>query len=139
MKTAAVAGFAEIAEAGTALKNSTDARVKSFARKMIADHSKAGRELALLAKQQGSALPNSVGPLDAKSRGTLEGLHGAQFDAAYLLHQRYAHEKTIALFKKEAAAGRDPDIVAYAKKTLPTLSEHLQMDLAYVKTTVTQR
>jgi hypothetical protein len=34
---------------------------------------------------------------------------------------------TIALFKKEIATGSDPRLVAFAKKTLPTIQSHLAM------------
>ena len=40
------------------------------------------------------------------------------------------HEKDIAMFEKEAndaGAKEDSDVVKFAKDTLPTLKEHLQM------------
>ncbi len=37
-----------------------------------------------------------------------------------------AHTKAIHLFKQGSALG-DPDIAAFASKTLPTLQEHKQM------------
>jgi putative membrane protein len=35
------------------------------------------------------------------------------------------HSKVIAAFEKEIASGCDPDVKAWAGKTLPTLREHL--------------
>jgi len=35
------------------------------------------------------------------------------------------HSKVIAAFEKEIASGSDPDVKAWASKTLPTLREHL--------------
>jgi putative membrane protein len=37
------------------------------------------------------------------------------------------HEKTIALFEREAKSGKDAELKAFAEKTLPTLKEHLSM------------
>jgi len=37
------------------------------------------------------------------------------------------HKQTIALFRRESRSGNDPDLKAYAAKTLPTLEEHLKM------------
>ena len=36
------------------------------------------------------------------------------------------HEEDIAMFKKEAASGQDPDAKAFAVATLPTLRAHLK-------------
>lgn len=46
---AAQAGIAEVAEARLALKNSTRPDIQNFARRMIADHTKAGDQLKTIA------------------------------------------------------------------------------------------
>jgi putative membrane protein len=37
------------------------------------------------------------------------------------------HEQDVALFKKEAESGSDPNLKAFAQKTLPTLEQHLSL------------
>jgi len=37
------------------------------------------------------------------------------------------HNKDVAEFEKESTKGGDPDLKAFAAKTLPTLKEHQQM------------
>jgi len=37
------------------------------------------------------------------------------------------HTKDVSAFKKEAKDGKDPDVKAWASKTLPTLEDHLKM------------
>jgi putative membrane protein len=37
------------------------------------------------------------------------------------------HMKDVKEFEKQSTKGADPDIKAFASKTLPTLQEHLQM------------
>jgi putative membrane protein len=54
-------------------------------------------------------------------------LEGAVFDRAYVEDQIRDHEKTIALFEREAKTGKDAELKAFAEKTLPTLKEHLTM------------
>jgi len=37
------------------------------------------------------------------------------------------HVKDVAAFEKESTSGTDPDVKAFATKTLPTLKQHLKM------------
>ena len=53
-------------------------------------------------------------------------MSGAGFDAAYAKHMGADHNKAISLFTKETQSS-DPDLSAFAKKTLPTLKEHKKM------------
>jgi putative membrane protein len=58
----------------------------------------------------------------------MQTLDGASFDRSYASSMGVsAHEETIALFRKEAQQGKDPDVKAFATKTLPTLEHHLKM------------
>ena len=51
---------------------------------------------------------------------------GADFDAAYGKQLKKDHAKTVALFQS-ATKSADADLAAFAKKTLPTLTEHKRM------------
>ena len=55
----------------------------------------------------------------------LQKLNGMQFDSACNKEAVTAHQKAVKLFKQEAQSGQDPDLKAFAEKTLPTLEEHL--------------
>jgi putative membrane protein len=37
------------------------------------------------------------------------------------------HEKDVSEFEKQSTKGTDPEVKAFASKTLPTLQEHLRM------------
>jgi putative membrane protein len=37
------------------------------------------------------------------------------------------HEKAVKEFERESTSGKDPDLKAFAAKTLPTLQDHLKM------------
>jgi len=58
--------------------------------------------------------------------GKLSGKTGAEFDRAFLHEAISHHEKDVALFEKESTSGSDPELKAFAAKTLPTLRQHLQ-------------
>jgi putative membrane protein len=57
----------------------------------------------------------------------LSALSGAEFDRKYMDEMVKDHEKDVAAFERESTKGSDPDLKAWAAKTLPTLREHLQM------------
>lgn len=90
-----------------------------------------------MASKDGINVPTG---LDVKSKATearLSRLHGAAFDRAYMQDMVTDHEQDIAEFRQQAGHGTNPDIRAFASKTLPTLEEHLKMaqtTLAAVKT-----
>jgi putative membrane protein len=54
-------------------------------------------------------------------------LNGAEFDRAYMEEMVSGHKQAIALFRREADHGADPDIKAFASRTLPTIQHHLQL------------
>jgi putative membrane protein len=37
------------------------------------------------------------------------------------------HEKDVKEFERESTSGKDPDLKAFADRTLPTLQDHLKM------------
>jgi putative membrane protein len=52
---------------------------------------------------------------------------GADFDRAYSKAMVKDHKEAVALFKSEAASGKNADLKAFAQTTLPTLESHLKM------------
>jgi putative membrane protein len=57
----------------------------------------------------------------------LSKLSGAEFDREYMRCMLEDHDRTIALFRRQADQGKDRDLKAFAAKTLPTLTEHNRM------------
>jgi len=124
---AAVAGLAEVGTGRLALERATNQDIRKFAQRMIDDHSKANQELTSLATSKGITLPRG---LDVKDQAASEALaceQGEKFDRCYAKMQLTAHMDAVALFKAEAEHGQDPEIKAWASRTLPTLREHLKM------------
>ena len=127
VEKAAVGGMFEVKSSQVAQQMATDANVKTFAARMVADHGKANQELMALARQKGWQVPTAMDQKHQDMLNDLSKKQSTEFDKAYLDIQVKAHDKTVALFEKAAENCQDPDLKAWAKKTLPTLKEHQQM------------
>lgn len=125
VEEASAKGIAEIEVGRLALEKSTSQEVKTFAQRMIDDHTKANEKLAALASEKklevsdDAELINQAKALVLKLRGE------ASFDKAYMNNQVAAHQQTIALFQR-ASRSDDAEIAAFATETLPKLEHHLQ-------------
>ncbi|MGH9410647.1 MAG: DUF4142 domain-containing protein, partial [Vicinamibacterales bacterium] len=71
--------------------------------------------------------PTAPNAQDKATKMRLSKLSGESYDKAYMRDMVKDHEHDVAAFKKEADSGKDPDIKAFAAKTLPTLEEHLKL------------
>lgn len=126
VKKAGEGGLAEVALSKAAKATSQDPKIKEFADQMLRDHGKANDELKSMAQSKGLPVPTT---LDAEHQAALQKLShlkGSEFDTAYAKQMQMDHEKTIALFRG-AEQSKDPNLAAFAKKTLPTLTEHDHM------------
>jgi putative membrane protein len=126
IKTAAIAGFAEVNDGQLAQQMGDDA-VKQIGAKMVTDHTKANNQLAALSQQLGDPAPMQTDSKHMQMSAALKAKSGAAFDTAYLADQLTAHEKAIALFKKEINNGGNSQLKTFAQNTLPILEEHLSM------------
>ena len=125
MMKAAMGGKSEISLGETALQQSTNDDIKEYAQMLIDDHTAAGAELMQLAESKNVMLPTEMNSKHKKSITKLSSMSGGSFDKEFLKMVIKDHEKDIAMFKKEAAAGKDSEVKAFAAETLPTLEGHL--------------
>ncbi|WP_254073884.1 DUF4142 domain-containing protein [Burkholderia sp. S171] len=125
VQDAGTAGATEIAASKLALTNSSDADVKSFAQRMIADHTRLARNLDVVAKRQGITAAASA---DASVTGSLESLHGKDFDKAYIVQVAVGgHRKAVAVFSTESKDGNNAPLKNVAAKALPIIKHHYAM------------
>jgi len=127
MIKAAQGGMAEVELGNLAKSNAQSDAVKQFGQRMVDDHTKANDELKSIAAQKNVTLPTSLDAKDQATKDKLSSLHGAAFDKAYMSDMVKDHRKDISEFQKEADNGKDPDVKAFAGKTLPILQEHLRL------------
>lgn len=126
---AASGGMFEVMSSQLALERSASDEVKEFAQMMVADHTKANDELKIVAAANNLTVPADMMGGPAEHMRAVEDADAGVFEETYLQHQAQAHAETIALFEAQAAATTNPDLAAFAQKTLPTLqmhAEHLQ-------------
>jgi putative membrane protein len=115
-------------EAGKlAVQRAGSEEVKKFGQQMIDDHSKADRELTQLAQTKGITLPQNLTREERVDLDMLSKKTGKEFDQAYMSLMVRDHSKDIGEFRKEAQSGKDPDVKAWASKTLTTVESHHSM------------
>jgi putative membrane protein len=127
MNKAAQGGMAEVMLGQTASSKGTSPDVKNFGNRMVSDHGKANDELKQLAQTKGVTLPADVDDESKKMADKLSKLSGKDFDKAYIDGMVEDHEKDVKEFEKASKNAKDPDLKAWAAKTLPTLQDHLKM------------
>ena len=119
IQKAASGGQQEVENGKMAEKQGKSADVKSIGARMVADHTRANKELTALANQKG---------VKFDTRGVrAQNIGAADFDRTYLKLLEVDHKSDIAEFQKEATSGDDHDLKAWASKTLRMLKEHLAM------------
>lgn len=124
---AAQGGMAEVSLGQLAEQNAASPQVKQFGERMVTDHTQANQALRQIAQQENIDLPTQPASKDQATQRRLSGLKGSAFDAAYSHDMVQDHKQDIAEFQKEAQSGQDPALKQFARKTLPTLQQHLQM------------
>jgi putative membrane protein len=127
MGKAAQGSMMEIAVGKLAATRAQDPAVRSFAQRLVADHSRASDGLKALADAKQLTLPDAVTAEDQVTLGKLEGLNGAEFDQSLADLMVKDHVTDIKDFQKEIKSGHDADVKAFAEQTLPTLRHHLTM------------
>lgn len=124
---AAMGGMAEVELGKLAAEKASRDEVKRFGQRMVDDHGKANDELKSLAQSKTITLPTAIGAKHKATVDRLSKLSGEAFDRAYVQEMLKDHQKDVAAFRTESRTGRDPEVKAWAGKTLPTLEEHLKM------------
>jgi len=122
LKKAYKGGMEEVENAKIAKDKAKNDATKEVADRMITDHTQANDELKKIADEENLDL--------SKIKAKTSKISDTNFDKEYLTMLKSDHEKDIAEFEKEAndsGSKEDSDVVAYAKKTLPTLKDHLKM------------
>jgi putative membrane protein len=115
MKKAAKGGMMEVAMGKLADEKGQSDDVKSFGKRMVADHSKANDELKKIAAQKNAKLPTKEPSVSWSS------------DKAYMDAMVKDHEKDLAEFQEEAKNGSDADVKKFADDTAKIVQEHLDL------------
>ena len=99
---------------------------------MVKDHTAAGQELqSILTKK--NFTPPATEDKHAKHKEDLSKKTGADFDKAYIKMMVDGHKKVVKEFEDAEKNSTDPDVKAFAAKTLPVIRTHLDSAEAIAK------
>jgi putative membrane protein len=118
-------------ESGRMAEGSDNEAVKALARKMVAEHTLAQRELLVLAKTENVDVLEEADLEHRDRNAELLKLNGGAFDSAYVNYQLLDYQATLTLLKDESGNGKDPEARAYATKFLPRLEQQIESIKSY--------
>jgi putative membrane protein len=125
VKKAAQAGLKEVKLGEVAKAKATNPDLKQFGDMMTSDHSGANQELKTIASSKGIELSDELDGKHKSDVDRMSSLAGEEFDKAYAAEMLKDHKMAVADFEKASQDCKDPDLKAFAGKTLPTLKMHL--------------
>jgi len=114
-------GMKEVHMGQMAVQQGQSPEIKKLGSTIVADHTKANNQLMEIATKRGVKL-DVRHKMDKMSKRDMEN-----FDQAWLAMMVNDHQKDIAAYERQAKMGTDPELKAFAKKTLPVLQKHLKL------------
>jgi putative membrane protein len=127
IEKAAESGMKEVDVSSSALPRLTTPAVREYAQMLVAHHTQANDELKALAGRKGVTLPAKDGDIARKW-----AKNDKDVVDDYLDEMVDDHKEAVKLFEK-ASKSSDPDIAAFAQKTLPKLRQHLELAQTHQK------
>lgn len=124
---AASGGMMEVQLGQLAKDKAQSQDVKNFGSRMVTDHGKANDELKQLAQQKKWTLPTTLEPKHKSMVEKLQKVSGSEFDKQYMKGMVNDHAKDVADFRNATQKVKDPELKAWAGKTLPVLDQHHQL------------
>ncbi|MGE0351040.1 DUF4142 domain-containing protein [Hydrogenophaga sp.] len=119
---------AEMSAGRLALTKARHPRVRTFAQRMIDEHTLIDTDLRALATDHGFDPPQEPSALQKGKEMMIGGLGDDTFDRRYMNQMGVeAHTSYIQLFENAARDARHPDVKAFASRHLRTLREHLEI------------
>ena len=124
IKEATSGGLMEVELGRYAQQNAQNPRVRNFGAMMVRDHSQANEELKAILSQKNLTAPAAMEDNHRNKMNDIQKKTGADFDKEYIGEMVDDHEKDVDRFKRYAENGNDPELKAFAAKTLPVLLMH---------------
>lgn len=107
------------------VKNTSDAKVREFAQKVLDQHKGSVKTASAHAKRLNVAVDAGGEAGSKEMLDKLSKLKGSDLDVAFLEWLSQIHHDT-TLFDNEVKNGTDPELKAYAKSSIASGNEHLQ-------------
>jgi putative membrane protein len=120
------ANIAEVKLGQLAAERAQNLQVRQYGDMLRKDHTKSLEKASSLASEIGIPASSELTDQQRKQFESLQKLSGEEFDTTFLSQMVREHQTDIAKFSAQAQSGSDPEVMAFAKETLPTLQAHLQ-------------
>jgi putative membrane protein len=117
---------AEVKLGQLAAERAQNLQVRQYGEMLRKDHTKSLEKASSLASEIGVPASSELTDQQRKQFESLQKLSGEEFDTTFLSQMVREHQTDIAKFSAQAQSGQDPEVMAFAKETLPTLQAHLQ-------------
>ncbi|RZK32640.1 MAG: DUF4142 domain-containing protein, partial [Hymenobacter sp.] len=127
MQSAAHSDQNEIQLSKMALAKGVSGEVKTYADKMIADHTKSTANLKPIAAKAGVTLPTDMDADHQAMAPQLEKLSGKEFESKYVAQMVIDHQKTANTLAAHKTMTKDAALGNWISTTLPVVEEHLGM------------
>jgi putative membrane protein len=125
--TEAIRGNVAEAKLGQlAAERAQSLRVRQYGEMLRKDHTQSLQKASGLADEIDVPAASELSARQQKEFESLQKLSGEEFDTTFLSQMVRDHQENIAKFSAQAQDGSNPEVVAFAKQTLPTLQAHLE-------------
>jgi putative membrane protein len=125
VNAAAASDASEIQSSQLAQTKARSARIKTFAAKMVTDHTATTQKLTTIVQGKGATI--AATPTDQELEAKLAADKPRAFDRDYINGQIAGHKAAVKVFQDEIDNGQDADLKAFAQTTLPTIKQHLKL------------
>lgn len=125
LRRAAEGGIAEVETGKLAAEKGVDEDVRSFGRKMVAEHTELNEEIASTADTLGVILPKKMGKEMQSEYDKLSSLSGEEFDKAYVTHMVKDHHEDLREFRMAAANTANSDLKDAIDKGAAMIRQHM--------------
>lgn len=127
LRRAAQGGIAEVQFGKLATQKAASEDVKTFAQKMVDDHTEMNKDMEPVADNLGVKLPSHLNKENQAEYEKLNGLSGEAFDNEYLTVMVQDHHRDLRAFRLEAADGQDPALKNVVSKGERMIHDHMKM------------
>ncbi len=127
LTSATQAELAEIELSRIAARSADSPEIRSFAAKMVQEHTASNAELAQIALKENIPLPIAPDSDHMQLRDKLIALRGTNFDKMYLETMRTDHQNMVDFLTAASHTVTTDDLHNFIKKTLPVVQHHLRM------------
>lgn len=119
--------MAEIAMSKLALRKSKNDEVKTYAQKMIDDHTMLLNSMKPIADQMGVQPPTKLNPTHQAESARLKSMAGDKFDKEYITAMVGDHHKDLGEFKAEQDTTANADLKTVVTQGTQVIQMHTEM------------